>query len=385
MGTTGRTWIAFPGLILAFSLLGPAFGADTEAVEIKGLWKGGVDLTAIEVRGLSAETLESVRTHLAGTEPPRWQDLFTVHTRTGAPVGGRPPVAGNYALAEDRLRFEPLFPFLAGQTYIARWHPPWSPQAAIERSFALAEPAQEPATRLTAIYPSADSVPENLLKVYLQFSTPMSRGEAVDRIRLLDADGQEVPAPFVAPHHELWNARTDRLTLFLDPGRIKRGVGPNEALGPPLQAGKSYRLVVDREWSDAQGQPLIAGFEKTFRVTAPDREQPSADAWRLIPPARETAPVVLEFPEPLDRALLERLIRVLDASGQGVPGTVTILHAERRWSFQPDTVWPRGNYEVRIDSALEDLAGNSLRRAFETAYGAADGGAEAVRLAFTVP
>jgi hypothetical protein len=62
-----------------------------------------------------------------------------------------------------------------------------------------------------------------------------------------------------------------RLTLFIDPGRIKRGVLPLEEVGPSLEAGKSYTLVIDREWIDGSGNPLQESFEKTFKVGPPDR------------------------------------------------------------------------------------------------------------------
>lgn len=44
-----------------------------------------------------------------------------------------------------------------------------------------------------------------------------------------------------------------RLTLIIDPGRIKRGARPLEELGPALKAGKKYTLAIGREWRDGRG------------------------------------------------------------------------------------------------------------------------------------
>lgn len=44
---------------------------------------------------------------------------------------------------------------------------------------------------------------------------------------------------------ELWNEDRARLTVLIDPGRIKRNVATNEALGRALLASRDYMLFVD--------------------------------------------------------------------------------------------------------------------------------------------
>ncbi len=143
----------------------------------------------------------------------------------------------------------------------------------------------EPSTVVSAVYPSASRLPENQLKLYLHFSAPMTRGEAYRHIRLLDAEGRALQLVFLELGEELWDPGLRRLTLFFDPGRIKRGLRPHLDAGPPLTEGTSYRLVIDPGWRDAAGLPLAAGFEKAFTVTAPDRHSPDPDSWRLTAPA----------------------------------------------------------------------------------------------------
>src|SRR5207302_1594426 len=103
---------------------------------------------------------------------------------------------------------------------------------------------QTPPTKLVQVYPTADVLPENQLKFYLHFSAPMSRGEAYRRVHLIGEDGKEVETPFLELEEELWDGEGTRFTLFFHPGRVKRGLKPREEVGPTLEEGKRYTLVV---------------------------------------------------------------------------------------------------------------------------------------------
>ena len=74
---------------------------------------------------------------------------------------------------------------------------------------------------------------------------------------------------------------------------------------------------------------------------------------------------MLDFSEPLDHGLLGHLIEVQGASGGIVPREIEILDKETRWRFIPDRPWQAGAYTIRIDSRLEDLAGNTLNYLFD--------------------
>lgn len=315
---------------------------------------------SVELIGLDPATLDRLR-----RTPDELADFLRIYTGEASPQDGRPAVLGSYTVELDRVRFTPRYPFDPGRSYVALWQDPAS-GADTTTTFALPPPELEATTEVVAVYPSSNVLPENVLKIYLWFSAPMSRGEAPHRLRLVTADGEPVPFPFVAPELELWNPSTDRLTLFFDPGRIKRGVGPNESLGPPLKRGKTYRLIVEQDFRDARGQPLRAAYEKRFKVVAPDRNVPSIDAWRLTPPASPEARLVVDFPEPLDQALLSRLLAVIGPGGERLSGEITIENDETRWTFKPATPWRAGAHELRVATLLEDIAGNSLRRPFET-------------------
>lgn len=329
----------------------------------------------VEVRGVDPELIAEL-----GSRPPvgtGWTDLFAVYTEEASLTdGGLPPLLGSYEIEPWGLRFTPRFELATGQTYVARFRNPSLPGGEIRERLSIPELDDPPSTTLTGVYPSVSEVPENLLRFYLQFSAPMSHGDARHHIRLLDEAGNHVVGAFVAPERELWSPDRSRLTLFFDPGRIKRGVGPNAEVGPPLRSGGRYRLVIDHELADARGVPLVRDYFKEFEVADPDRDQPRIEDWALDPPAGPGDSVRLTFPEPLDRGLLEGLLEVIDGGGAPVAGSVTVGLGETCWSFKPEQGWGEGIYRIRVVTLLEDLAGNSLRRPFEAALSGSGGTSE---------
>jgi hypothetical protein len=218
---------------------------------------------------------------------------------------------------------------------------------------------------ITQIYPSADRLPENQLKFYIHFSAPMGRGEAYRHIHLLGKNGQ-VDRPFLELGEELWDPAMRRFTLLFDPGRIKRGLKPREEVGAVLEEGHDYTLVIDRDWPDALGRPLAGETRKSFHVLPPAGAPLDTATWRIESPAAVSrSPLTVRFPQPLDHSLLERMLWITDASGQKIAGAIDILDAETCWQFAPTEPWRAGQYQLVADVELEDLAGNSIARAFD--------------------
>ncbi len=69
---------------------------------------------------------------------------------------------------------------------------------------------------------------------------------------------------------------------------------------------------------------------------------------------------------------VENLITIEDANGRDIPGTPQFSKNETQWSFMPTSQWPSGDFRVRVDWELEDLAGNNLLRLFEMDVAQAD-------------
>ncbi|HMB63116.1 MAG TPA: hypothetical protein VKN36_08600, partial [Eudoraea sp.] len=94
-----------------------------------------------------------------GLDPETLSIHVTGNTETRV-LGSMGPGASGYV-------FRPLIPFTAGQSYEIRY------KEKLLSTFKVAAGQAGSSPELLAVYPSKDTVPENLLKVYLQFSQPM--------------------------------------------------------------------------------------------------------------------------------------------------------------------------------------------------------------------
>jgi hypothetical protein len=172
--------------------------------------------------------------------------------------------------------------------------------------------------------------------------------------------------PFLELGEELWDPDGRRFTLFFDPGRIKRGLVSQQELGAALHEGKRYALAIDKGWKDAEGRSLAAEFRKSFVVGPADRKEIDLKSWTVKAPTAETRAVLtVNFPEPMDHAILQRELDVVDATGAVVEGGVIVGPGETSWVFTPDIAWKKGAYTIRVGTALADLAGNMIDRPFE--------------------
>ncbi|QEL15713.1 hypothetical protein [Limnoglobus roseus] len=266
---------------------------------------------------------------------------------------------GTHAVKDGTLTFTPRFPFEPGVTYRVS-------AGTATHEFTLPKPKAEPAT-VTLIEPTADKLPENTLRFYLHFSKPMAKGDIYKYLTLTnDTDKKTVTVPFLELEQELWSPDQKRVTIVIDPGRIKREVKPLLDLGPVLEKGKTYTLTVAKDWLDANDTPLAAAFHKTFTATAADRDAIDPEKWAVTPPkvgGRDALSV--NFGKPLDAALVRRLVWVEDAKGTKLDGTVTLDKTETFWRFTPKAAWAAGEYNLTVATHLEDPCGNRVGEPFE--------------------
>lgn len=279
------------------------------------------------------------------------------------------PILGSYSKTKDGVVFTPRFPFSDRMAYRAEFD--MTPKDVTAKRYFTSNwksntPPKSPSTIVSQVYPSSNRVPENLLKFYLVFSDSMSGGGVYDHIHLYDENNQEVELPFLELGQELWDAPMQRLTLFIDPGRIKRGVKPLEDIGPSLMAGHSYKLMIDADWKDADRLPLLKSFQKNFLVEESDRTAIDPYQWeKKIPRADTSSPLMIRFGESMDFALAQRLIEIRQKDGTLIRGQITLLSHETEWSFTPDEPWKTGDYIIRATTIIEDLAGNNIGKPFE--------------------
>jgi hypothetical protein len=272
----------------------------------------------------------------------------------------RTAILGDYQQEEDGIVFKPLIPFTSGLTYEV------SISGNIIGKVEIPVPAHTDLPRLTAIYPSQDTLPENLLKFYFGFSHPMREGQSLNYIALLRNGADTVSGTFLDLQPELWNKDYTLLTIWLDPGRIKRDLQPNKKLGVPLEHATSYTLIVKSGWADTRGVMISEDFSKKFFVAARDNLRPDLQRWSLkAPKPNTTDPLVIGFDESLDRILSTEAIRIISPGGNIVSGKIEIKDEETVVEFTPESKWSKGTYSIECEQRLEDLAGNNLNRLFD--------------------
>jgi hypothetical protein len=288
-----------------------------------------------------------------------WASVFAVYVGTG----DVPAMVGAYSVEGEALVFRPQYPLAAGAKYRAVFSAPGGKP--VVATFDGPPKPTVATTRIEHVYPSADVLPSNDLKVYIFFSAPMSRGEAWEHVHLLDADGKKLEYIFLEFAQELWDANNQRLTLWFDPGRIKRGLTSNLKLGAPIEEGKRYTLSIDKGWEDARGVPLVAGYKKMFRGGPADRAAPDLKKWRITAPKPgTTTPLVVDFGESLDYVGLQKTLSVSNGRN-AIAGSGAVSALETRWSFTPKQPWAAGEYQLMVNSALEDLAANKIGQLFD--------------------
>ena len=274
--------------------------------------------------------------------------------------GNTEAMLGEIALEDAAAIFKPVIPLARGRGYeillknkiIGRVHVPLANEA--------------DASALTMIYPTADTLPENLLKIYLQFSKPMREGESKKYIALLDKNDDTVKNIFLDLQPELWNKERTILTIWLDPGRIKRDLIPNKILGNPLKEGERYTISVSKKWKDVQDLPLTKDFRKKFVVGVRDSLSPDPTNWVLhLPTANTGHPLEIDFGEPLDNFLLHESIKIVDGNNISIPVEINVGENGKKISFTPGSLWLTGHYKLIVDTKLEDISGNNINRPFD--------------------
>ena len=195
------------------------------------------DHTTVVVGGMTTAELLHCKKEIAFSDAHA-EKLLSVYLRSD--TNRETPLLGTRQVEATQLIFQPRFPLKPGVEYIAvLLIESTSMRVDLQLPVAMAKPAP---TFVTAIYPSGERLPQNLLRIYIHFSQPMSRGDSYTHLELLDSDGNRVRSPFLELPQELWDPEQLRFSLLFDPGRIKKELSPRRDLGPPLLPGKTYTL-----------------------------------------------------------------------------------------------------------------------------------------------
>lgn len=359
-------------VLLAGTVL--ACGEAPRPIELRvGLDPAGENFGEVEVWGLPPALRKSL-SRIPDSDSG-WSGALTI--KAAATEQDVPPLAGRYRIEPSGcLKFSPRFSPEGPLSYRVRLDPgalvklagaARTSDTVQQWMFRLpSRPIPAPTTDIAGIYPSAPVVPANQLRWYLEFTAPMREGEAARMVELLDQEGQVVEGAFLRREEELWNPDRTRLTLLFDMARVKHAIRRRLEVGPVLVAGRSYTLRVSPEWQDSRGARLVHGLTHRFKAGPGDFSAIEPHRWALQAPViGSRKPVRIDFGKPLDHALASRFIAVRGPDDEVLTGTVKLVNHDREWQFVPDTPWLAGRYQLRINPALEDLAGNRVGHRFD--------------------
>lgn len=272
--------------------------------------------------------------------------------------GAEHPIAGKKRRLSEGFEFYPLVGFQAETHYEVRQ------KGNVLFTF-VPQVVTVSAPNVLAIFPSGEHVPENLLKIYVHFSEPMSSASPYPFISLLDGKRDTLRDVFLLQEPPLWNKDRTQFTLWLDPGRIKTDLELNRRFGSPLRAHKTYHLIISPTMKSARGVALQTAVEKKWKTGERDERQPQPQKWMIEPPQNQSLQALKVISdEPLDYGSSWGRMQIV-RSGELVQGSWKTGSAELIWYFVPQQPWQKGDYQLLLDERIEDLAGNNLVRIFD--------------------
>jgi len=292
---------------------------------------------------------------------PRWVALPGQGELAVFVEGASTPIAGRMVEGPGGPAFRPAFPFSAGVRYRVEGEH-------CEASFAVA-PSEAAAPSVVSVYPTSPEIPENVLRFYVYFSEPMAEGDVLEHIRLEHVEtGEDLTGVFFDNIYELWSPDRKRITLLVDPGRVKTGLAANLAMGRAFEAGQTYRLHILGTWTSLSGRSLEAQFVKTYRAVTEDRTRVDPQRWCPTLPAVGTVePLVVDFAEAVDHICVGRFLQVISPSDEPLAGAWTLDAHDHTASWTPTRPWsaPLEAHRLRINGRFEDIAGNNVSAAMD--------------------
>lgn len=301
--------------------------------------------------------------------PASWVSVEGASTVELRVAGAAGPVAGATTQGDQRAVFWPAFPLVSGLRYVVR------SDSGCEVSVVVA-PFEAPAApaRVAEIYPTADVLPENILRFYVYFSQAMAEGDFLRYVKLTHVEsGRDLSGVFFDNMYELWSRDRKRITLLVDPGRVKTGLAAHLRRGRAFAAGQTYALTILSGWPSLDGRSLGRERTKIFRVAPADLHPVDPFAWKLDGPmGGSRSPLRVRFPKPMDHVSVARFLAVTSPEGLRLGGRWQMKQAEREALWTPASPW-RGSvreHVLVVEGRFEDVAGNNVNAAFEHAPGA---------------
>ncbi len=275
-------------------------------------------------------------------------------------INNKKSIIGNINRQGDRLFFSPLLPFQVETSYTIVFNNTFY-------EFSIPLESNYKILSVQNLYPNSSELPSNLLKWYVEFSKPVNPTNIYDHISLIDNRTQKkVDRALLPLETPLLSNDGKLLTLWIEPGRQKRDLGPNKRLGKVLEIGESYTLKIDGNLKDAKGIPMKSDFRFSFKVSEADRTQPNINNWKFdLPKPNTENALIIHLNDNLDYGSLTHNLKIYDDENKHVEGVFTIDSNNKKVMFTPFNQWKSKSYVLKCNKLIEDVAGNNLERLFD--------------------
>lgn len=276
------------------------------------------------------------------------------------------PLGGDFIYKKGGiLVFIPSFPLMENTEYVVVFK---GENGRTKQHFTLPK-INRKSLEIIAIYPSSNVLPENLLRMYINFSQPMKTQGNLKHIKLINEEEEEIKGAIFNNVYELWDTTQKQLTIIFDPARVKTDLNANKELGRALKPNKTFKVVIEN-LEDIYGQILEKPYTKTFKVIKADYTPPNTNTWEIATPiANSKESLIVEFLAPLDRMSLYNRIKIVNEDNKIVKGKIDIGNREKTWVFRPEFPWKEDNYKLHINARLADPSGNNLNGLFDHKLG----------------
>lgn len=259
----------------------------------------------------------------------------------------------------DQVNFKPMVPLSFDTPYTLAYNDEI-------KYFVIKLPEDYERLAVVAIHPDSKEIPSNLLKWYVKFSRPINPSNIYDYFSIIDHEGAAIERAILPLESALISEDRKLLTLWMEPGRQKRGLLPNQELGTVLKIGQHYKLQIDHNLKDENGVRVQQSNPFEFKVIEPDRSKPDVNRWDIsLPSIDSKMALVIAMDELMDYGSIIDHVHIY-SKGVAVKGQWRQKIQEKQLEFIPINNWIGGGYSVIFDPAIEDLAGNNLFRLFDS-------------------
>jgi len=274
-------------------------------------------------------------------------------------ISNTTPILGKTIDSKKQLSFIPIVPLGWNQDYTLIC-------GRDIQYFTLQIPDAYEFLSIKNIYPSSSSVPSNILKWYIKFSKAVNTSYIYKHIRFINASGDTISNAILPLENTLVSEDKTLITIWIEPGRQKRGLIPNSKQGAVFNPNKTYKLIISNQLKDSEGVPMSADYIHSFKVEYPDRIKPNITNWNIQrPEINSLSSLLIHTNESLDYGSILNNIYIINAQNQKTEGDWRLIQQEKTLSFIPIKPWTQGSYKVLFHAEIEDLAGNNLHKLFD--------------------